>query len=154
MDEPLSTVWSDSGPPKADPEEERRSARQLATACGLEFLEMDDFRIDNDLFRSVPFELMLRYGFLPEHQESDRLSIVMADPSDITKLDELELLIGQPITMACSPAESVPLTSTVSEPRTIGTSRKFSGSSRIPNELGQSSAAQRNSFFSEPDSSQ
>ncbi|MDH3743489.1 MAG: GspE/PulE family protein [Acidobacteriota bacterium] len=97
MDEPLTTVWNGSEPPKADPEEERRSARRLAESCGLEFVEMDDFRIDNDLFRSVPFELMLRYEFLPERQEDDRLSLVMADPSDITKLDELELLIGQPL---------------------------------------------------------
>ncbi len=101
MDEPLTNVWTggqpEDSPPRVDPEEERIRARRLAETCGLEFVEMDDFRIDNDLFRSIPFELMLRYEFLPERQESDRLTLVMADPSDITKLDELELLLGQPL---------------------------------------------------------
>jgi hypothetical protein len=32
------------------------------------------FRIDNDLFRSVPFDLMLRYGFIPEAQLDGRLA--------------------------------------------------------------------------------
>ncbi|MDX1644583.1 MAG: GspE/PulE family protein [Thermoanaerobaculia bacterium] len=78
-------------------EEERRKAAELATSYGLELVDMADFRIDNDLFRSVPMELMLRYGFVPEQQLSGRLSIVVADPTDVTRLDELELLLGQPV---------------------------------------------------------
>ena len=40
--------------------------------------------------RSTPFDLMLRYGFIPEAQLEGRVSIVMADPTDILKLDEIE----------------------------------------------------------------
>ena len=40
---------------------------------------------------------MLRYGFIPEAQLDGRLSVVMADPSDVVKIDELELLLGQPV---------------------------------------------------------
>ena len=58
---------------------------------------MTHFRIENDLFRRVPFELMLRYGFIPEAQLDGRLSVVMADPSNVMKIDELELLLGQPV---------------------------------------------------------
>jgi type IV pilus assembly protein PilB len=58
---------------------------------------MQHFRIDNDLFRSIPFELMLRYGFLPEARAEGRLTIVMTDPTEIKKVDELELLLGVPI---------------------------------------------------------
>jgi type IV pilus assembly protein PilB len=72
-------------------------ARQLAATYGLEYLEMSEFRIDNDLFRSVPFDLMLRYNFVPEKRLDGRMAIVMADPTDVTKLDELELLLGQPV---------------------------------------------------------
>jgi len=78
-------------------DEERRAARDLAETYGLEFVEMAEFRIDNDLFRSIPFDLMLRYGFVPETQLEGRLAVVMADPTDVTKLDELELLLGQPV---------------------------------------------------------
>ncbi len=78
-------------------EEERRAAHEVAETYGLDFVEMAEFRIDNDLFRSIPFDLMLRYGFVPERQLEGRLAVVMADPTDVTKLDELELLLGQPV---------------------------------------------------------
>jgi type II secretory ATPase GspE/PulE/Tfp pilus assembly ATPase PilB-like protein len=76
---------------------ERRDAETFAARYGLEFVDMTHFRIDNDLFRRVPFELMLRYGFIPEMQLDGRLSVVMADPSNVVKIDELELLLGQPV---------------------------------------------------------
>lgn len=95
MDEQLSALWKETTKAGADSPEERLAARRLAEACGLEFQEMDDFRIDNDLFRSIPFDLMLRYQFLPESRGGGRLTIVMADPTDVTKLDDLELLLGQ-----------------------------------------------------------
>ncbi|HVR99444.1 MAG TPA: pilus assembly protein PilB, partial [Thermoanaerobaculia bacterium] len=76
---------------------ERREAEAFADRYGLEFVDMTRFRIDNDLFRRVPFELMLRYGFIPEEQLEGRMAVVMADPSDVTKIDELEMLLGQPV---------------------------------------------------------
>jgi type II secretory ATPase GspE/PulE/Tfp pilus assembly ATPase PilB-like protein len=106
----LSTMIAINGP-AADEESEKESAEQLqarlvserrqaeefAARYGLEFVDMTRFRIDNDLFRRVPFELMLRYGFIPEGQLDGRLSVVMADPSNVVKIDELELLLGQPV---------------------------------------------------------
>jgi len=76
---------------------ESREAREFAERFGLDFVDMEQFRIDNDLFRSIPFDLMLRYEFVPETQLDGRLAVVMADPSDVTKIDELELLLGQPV---------------------------------------------------------
>jgi len=76
---------------------EEREAVELARKYGLELVDMARFRIDNDLLRSIPFDIMLRYNFVPEAEESGRLIIVMVDPGDITKLDELELLLGKPI---------------------------------------------------------
>ncbi len=78
-------------------EQERRQVEEMARRYGLDLVDMSRFRIDNDLFRSIPFDLMLRYSFIPEHQLPGRLAIVMADPKDVTKLDELELLLGQPV---------------------------------------------------------
>src|SRR5215212_9558357 len=76
---------------------ERQSAEAFANRYGLEFVDLTRFRIDNDLFRRIPFELMLRYGFIPEAQLDGCLAVIMADPSDVTKNDELELLLGQPV---------------------------------------------------------
>jgi type IV pilus assembly protein PilB len=81
----------------AKEQREERQAADLAKHLGLELVDMKQFRIDNDLFRSVPFDLMLRYSFIPDRQLAGRLSVVMADPSDVTQLDELEILLNQPL---------------------------------------------------------
>jgi type IV pilus assembly protein PilB len=77
--------------------QERLDAEAFAARYGLEFVDMTHFRIDNDLFRRVPFDIMLRYGFIPEAQLDGRMAVVMADPSDVVKIDEMELLLGQPV---------------------------------------------------------
>jgi type II secretory ATPase GspE/PulE/Tfp pilus assembly ATPase PilB-like protein len=78
-------------------EDERRHAEAVARRFGLEFVDVTSFRVNNDLFRRIPFDLMLRYGFIPEQQLDGRLAVVMADPTDVVKIDEIELLLGQPI---------------------------------------------------------
>ncbi len=82
---------------RARRQRERAEARTFAERYGLEFVDMEHFRIDNDLFRRIPFELMLRYSFLPERQLDGRLAVVMADPADVVKIDELEMQLGQPV---------------------------------------------------------
>jgi type IV pilus assembly protein PilB len=77
--------------------EERRSAEAVAARHGLEFVDVTRFRIDNDLFRSIPFDVMLRYAFIPDTQLPGRLAVIMADPTDVRHLDQLELLLGQPV---------------------------------------------------------
>ena len=48
---------------------ELEQARRLAERYHLEFIDMDTFRIDQELFRSIPADLMLRYGFVPHRRE-------------------------------------------------------------------------------------
>ena len=72
-------------------------AREAAARFDLDFVDMANFRVNNDLFRRIPFELMLRYGFVPHEQLDGRLAVVMSDPSDVGLLDELELSLGQPV---------------------------------------------------------
>ena len=79
---------------EADDNEE---ARRIAARLSLDFVDLHHFRVNNDLFRRVPFDLMFRYGFLPQEQLEGRLAVVMADPSDIRRLEELELQLGQPV---------------------------------------------------------
>ena len=77
--------------------DERRAAESMAALHGLDFVDLEHFRIDNELFHTIPFELMLRYGFVPQAQLPGRIALVMKDPKDVGRLDELELLLGQPI---------------------------------------------------------
>ncbi len=72
-------------------------ARRLAERYHLAFVDMNDFRIDQELFRSIPADLMLRYGFVPHRREGKALVIVVSDPSDLPMIDELAVLLATPI---------------------------------------------------------
>ncbi|MEM6456159.1 MAG: GspE/PulE family protein [Acidobacteriota bacterium] len=91
----LAEVASDDADTEADLGVGR--ARRLARTYGLDYVDIDSLRVQNDLFRRIPFDLMLRYGFIPEAQHDGRLTVVMADPTDVGQVDELEMLLGQPL---------------------------------------------------------
>ena len=79
---------------------EIEQARRLADRYRLEFLDMDTFLIDQDLFRSIPADLMLRYGFVPYRRDGKTLSIVVSDPTELPMIDELAILLSTPIKVA------------------------------------------------------
>src|SRR5215468_10704390 len=76
---------------------EEAAARRLAERYRLEFLDMHEFRIDQELFRSIPADLMLRYGFVPYRRDDKTLVIVVSDPTDLPMIDELAVLLSTPI---------------------------------------------------------
>src|SRR5216684_3955600 len=82
---------------------ERDHARRLAERYRLEFVDMETFRIDQELFRSIPADLMLRYGFVPYRRTSKALEIVVSDPTDLPMIDELGVLLSTPIKVAVGP---------------------------------------------------
>src|SRR6186713_1215924 len=89
---------------------ELEQARRLAARYRLEYLDMETFRIDQELFRSIPADLMLRYGFVPfrrEGPEGKTLKIVVSDPTDLPMIDELELLLATPIKVAVGPRSAI-----------------------------------------------
>jgi len=95
-------------------ESERRAAleqaRHLAERYRLEFVDMDTFRIDQDLFRSIPADLMLRYGFVPyrrEGKDNKTLAIVVPDPTDLPMIDELAVLLSTHIRVAVGPRYAI-----------------------------------------------
>jgi type II secretory ATPase GspE/PulE/Tfp pilus assembly ATPase PilB-like protein len=89
---------------------ELEQARRLAERYRLEFVDMDTFRIDQDLFRSIPADLMLRYGFVPYRREGPdgrTLRIVVSDPSDLPMIDELAVLLATPIKVSVGPRSAI-----------------------------------------------
>src|SRR6476646_7550363 len=76
---------------------ESAQSRRLAERYRLPFLDLAHFNIDHDLFRTIPAELMLRYGFVPYRREGHALVIVVSDPTDLPMIDELGMLLGAPI---------------------------------------------------------
>src|SRR5712664_4403449 len=89
----------------ADPTGEAARAQRLAEQYGFEFVNLEHFQVDHQLFKDVPLELMIRYQFLPEKRENGHIAVVVGDPTDVLKLDELELLLGAPLKVkVASPA--------------------------------------------------
>src|SRR3954452_20681651 len=80
--------------------EELERAQPLAERYRLEFIDMDTFKIDQDLFRSIPADLMLRYGFVPHRRVGKTLEIVVSDPTDLPMIDELAVLLSTHIKVA------------------------------------------------------
>ncbi|MCC7417195.1 MAG: type II/IV secretion system protein [Acidobacteria bacterium] len=91
----------------ADRRAEVEQARHLAERYRLELVDMDAFRIDQALFRSIPADLMLRYGFVPYRREGKTLAIVVSDPTDLPMIDELGVLLETPIKVAVGPKSAI-----------------------------------------------
>jgi type IV pilus assembly protein PilB len=76
-------------------EAEREQARRLAERYRCPFVDLREQRIDPELFRSIPAELMFRYKFVPLESHDTTLTVAMADPSQLQLTDELSLLLGK-----------------------------------------------------------
>ena len=69
-------------------------AQRTAERLGLRFVDLEHFEIEPELFRAIPVDLMFRYNFVPRRRTDAGLEIVVADPTDVLMMDELELLLG------------------------------------------------------------
>src|SRR4029453_4210061 len=84
-------------PTDAEHAAEVAQAKRLAERYRLEFVDLRQFSIDHELFRAIPADLMLRYGFVPYRREGSSLVIVVSDPTDLPMIDELAVLLATPI---------------------------------------------------------
>src|SRR5277367_4289810 len=79
----------------ADVSQEQAQARKLAERYRKGFVDLLEQRIDPELFRTIPADLMFRYSFVPLMQQNNTLVIAVADPSQVLLSDELPLLLGK-----------------------------------------------------------
>ena len=100
---PAPSLHTDDEAPVLDRAAELAQARRLAERYRLDFVDMEQFRIDQELFRAIPADLMLRYGFVPYRRDDRALVIVVSDPTDIPMIDELSLLLDTPIKVTVGP---------------------------------------------------
>ena len=78
----------------ADSSNEDR-ARALAQRYRSEFVDLKNYHIQHELFRSVPVDLMFRYNFVPLEEHGDELIIAISDPSRLMMIDEIGLLLNK-----------------------------------------------------------
>jgi type IV pilus assembly protein PilB len=90
-----------------DVHEDVAEARALAERLGLPFDPLDEFHVEPELFRTIPVEVMLRYQFLPLSTDAEVLKVVMADPSNVVHLNEVELALARPLDVVVGPATRI-----------------------------------------------
>src|SRR6186713_1982885 len=91
------TLYVDPEGAPVDRAAEEVRARFLASRYQLEFVDLEHFHPDLALFRSIPADVMLRYGFVPYRRDGQALVIVVSDPSDLHTIDEIGIQLGVPI---------------------------------------------------------
>src|SRR6478609_1423506 len=78
-----------------DPTQEAARARAVAERYYHEFVDLREVRIDHELFTSIPVDLMFRYNFVPIEGHNGTLDIALADPRNLSLIDELAVLLGK-----------------------------------------------------------
>ena len=86
---------------------ERDDARHLAERYRCPFIDLREQRIDPELFRSIPAEMMFRYNFVPLESHDSTLVVAMADPSQLQLTDELSLLLGKRLQIKVATASQI-----------------------------------------------
>src|SRR6516165_471838 len=92
-----SNLQNQGLPPAGVPDtnQEREQARRLAERYRCGFVDLMEQRIDPDLFRTIPADLMFRFNFVPLLIQNSTLVIAVADPGQVMLSDELPLLLGK-----------------------------------------------------------
>jgi type IV pilus assembly protein PilB len=73
---------------------EAERAQMLARRYHAEFVDLKNFKIQHELFKSVPVDMMFRYSFVPLEQQDGKLAIAVSDPSKLMVIDEISGLLG------------------------------------------------------------
>jgi type IV pilus assembly protein PilB len=82
-----------------DVQAERERSRRTAERYRCPFVDLNEVRIDPELFRSIPADLMFRFNFVPLEARENQLIVAVADPSHVLLSDELPLLLGKKLVL-------------------------------------------------------
>src|SRR6476646_4771814 len=97
MDRKNLTVMETTSPINGLVEGTEQKARDMAARYRCEFVDLRDYHLDAELFKTVPVDLMFRYNFVPLEQNDSTLVIAIADPSKLMMIDEIGLLLNRRI---------------------------------------------------------
>ena len=101
-------------------------SRALAEQFGLEYLDLQGFKIDEAVLNSIPPDAMYRYHFIPLEQIGESLVVAVSDPTDIVQLDEIELFLDRPLIIKLA-----------TEPDIAHFLKKGEGTSRVLKEVSE-----------------
>jgi type IV pilus assembly protein PilB len=71
--------------------------QSIADQFGLEFVDLSAYKQDEHFLALFPADIIYRYTFVPLELVGDSIAIAISDPTDVVKLDDLELLLDKPL---------------------------------------------------------
>ena len=92
---------------RPDEQQERERAQRLAERYRCPFVDLREQRIDPELFRRIPAELMFRWSFVPLESRNGSLVVAVSDPSQLVQSDELSLLLGYKLVLKVATASQI-----------------------------------------------
>lgn len=98
----------------------------LAEQFGLEFIDLSSYRLDEHVLALFPADISYRYKFVPLELVGDSIAIAVSDPTDVVKLDDLELLLDKPLILKIASPASIQLVM-----------KKGDGTSRVLKEVSE-----------------
>lgn len=81
----------------------------LAEQFGLEYVSLQGFKMDEAVLNSIPPDAMYRYHFIPLELQGESLAVAISDPTDIIKLDEIELFLDRPLVVKLATESEIAL---------------------------------------------
>src|SRR5438309_2839775 len=75
--------------------DELEEAQNIARRYCCDFVDLKSTKIDHELFRTIPVDLMFRYHFVPLQAQNGTLEIALSDPRQIVHIDELSVLLSK-----------------------------------------------------------
>lgn len=82
-------------------------AQALAEQCRLPYVNLDDFTVETSLFSLIPAERAYQFGVVPYRRDGDVLTVVVADPLDLSLVDRLERLCGLRVELVVSGTDAI-----------------------------------------------
>ncbi|MRR36463.1 GspE/PulE family protein, partial [bacterium] len=76
---------------------EEALAEALSEQFGIEYVDARGVRPNESILNTLPPDAIYRYRFVPLEEQDNSLVILISDPTDVIKLDELELLLDRPL---------------------------------------------------------
>ena len=78
--------------------DEIASTQAIARRYRCQFVDLDVLQLSQKLIAKIPADLMFRYNFVPiEEATQGRLTIAVADPSRLTIIDQISLILRRPL---------------------------------------------------------
>ena len=86
---------------------EETLAQLLAAQLQLLYYPLADFRLDPSFYKVIPVDFMYRYPFVPYAEKKGVLTVVLADPTNLSAIDELELILKRPLDFGVSTRSAI-----------------------------------------------